>query len=464
MKGENIMEKKTTKRISVWAALLLAFAMLFTAITFTAFGKTRAFADGGQNQLLYVVDCGRVTWQEAEKTDDQLEYGYNAVDKTLKYISATKTFVKREGGTFGDATDFEGKPLTRLLNSYTDKPFSMADPSGKNWGFNEDYTNDMPHRLGRGGDYSGGFSEFRSVNDDTVTTERLVYKFEVSDDEALDVTVITHSPDGWGTVNGKMSVNGGEAIDLVADDSNTDHSIPGCEGVLNSEDNKYYLTLTFGVDGAKTVVNGIIIRRMPNKYNVFYHLDGGANNNANTATYTNGTGLTLADPTRTGYTFDGWYDAAEGGNKVTTISATKTGSMNLYARWTAATYTITYSLDGGTNNDANAATYTYGVGLTLANPTRDGYTFDGWYSAETYGTKVTEISATQTGDLTLYARWTKETATGTDTDPAKDPSKEPTTDTSTDGGCKSSIGGTAALLVGAMLIPAGAVALKRKKK
>ncbi|MBP1641242.1 MAG: filamentous hemagglutinin N-terminal protein, partial [Bacteroidetes bacterium] len=45
----------------------------------------------------------------------------------------------------------------------------------------------------------------------------------------------------------------------------------------------------------------------------------------------------------------------------------------------STTYHITYNLNGGTNNVANTATYTYGVGLTLINPTQTGYTFGGWY-------------------------------------------------------------------------------------
>lgn len=513
------MSKKTTKRISVGAALLLAFAIPFTALSFTAFGKTRAWAAVEENPLQYVVDCGRVN----DENGDQLQYGYDPAETTPTYVDSTKTFIKREGGTFGDITEYNGKPLTRLSNSYTDHPFGEDPSTGKHWGFNENYTNDMPHRMGRGGDYSGGFSEFRSVNDDTVTTERLVYKFEVSGDNALDVTVITCAPEGWGTVNGKMSVNDGEAIPLVAQEGKSyedRHSITGCNGVLDSTDNRYYLTLTFGVDGAKTVVCGIIIRYMPNAYNVFYHLDGGSNATANRATYTHGTGLTLADPARKGYTFEGWYDAAEGGNKVTAISSAQTGNVNLYAHWSAASYTITYNLNGGTNDDANAATYTYGVGLTLASPTRTGYDFDGWYTTESGGNKLTAISVAQTGNVTLYARWSaasyaitynldggtnddanaatytygtgltlaSPTRTGYTFDGWYDAAEggnkvtaisdtqtgavtlyarwtaNATEDGTTNSGCNSSIGGATALLGGVLLLSVGAIAIVKCKK
>jgi uncharacterized repeat protein (TIGR02543 family) len=79
---------------------------------------------------------------------------------------------------------------------------------------------------------------------------------------------------------------------------------------------------------------------------------------------------------------------------------------------TPDTYNITYNLNGGTNDAANAATYTYGVGFTLSNPTQTGYTFGGWYDNAIFtGTALTAISTTATGDVTLYAKWTVNTYT-----------------------------------------------------
>ncbi len=71
---------------------------------------------------------------------------------------------------------------------------------------------------------------------------------------------------------------------------------------------------------------------------------------------------------------------------------------------------ITYYLNGGINNAANVGTYIYGIGLTLNDPTRTGYTFGGWYDNEEYtGSAVTAISNTTKGDVTLYARWNSNT-------------------------------------------------------
>lgn len=270
---------------------------------------------------------------------------------------------------------------------------------------------------------------------------------------------------------------------------------------------------------------------IPNEYEITYNLNGGTNNSANPTSYTVLYGVSLKNPTRTGYTFDGWYN---GSTKVTGINEGKnatfssaselyselakrtTGDITLTAKWTPITYKnkidhwawgftnnegnntdknalklgstyfdaeynskytmdsslkttipngfkfmstfsteaidgvwkgypigtqvtqksdsmryeygyqpitykITYNLNGGTNNSSNPSYYNVLYGVSLKNPTRTGYTFDGWYIG---GTKVTginegktawftsadnlyqELASRKTGNITLEARWT----------------------------------------------------------
>ena len=61
--------------------------------------------------------------------------------------------------------------------------------------------------------------------------------------------------------------------------------------------------------------------------------------------YTAGSAVELPTPVRTGYTFDGWYNASE--EKVEGITAETTGDLALTAKWTVVKYNITYTLDGG---------------------------------------------------------------------------------------------------------------------
>lgn len=71
--------------------------------------------------------------------------------------------------------------------------------------------------------------------------------------------------------------------------------------------------------------------------------------------------------------------------------------------------TVTYDANGGTVSPTSGS-YT-DTPLTLPTPTIDGcYTFDGWYTAKTGGTKV-ESSYTPTTNTTLYAHWVESTAT-----------------------------------------------------
>lgn len=144
-----------------------------------------------------------------------------------------------------------------------------------------------------------------------------------------------------------------------------------------------------------------------NKYDVIYELDGGTNDSTNPSKYTYGIGVTsFEEPTKTGHTFKGWYDTVTFDNEITDISTTQLGAVTLYAKWEVNKYDIIYELDGGVNDSANPVKYTYGVGVTsFENPTKEGHTFKGWYDTATFANEITDISITQLGAVTLYAKW-----------------------------------------------------------
>ncbi len=70
-------------------------------------------------------------------------------------------------------------------------------------------------------------------------------------------------------------------------------------------------------------------------------------------------------------------------------------------------YSITYYLNGGTNDAANPSVYSSTESISLLAPTRSGYRFSGWYTESAFTTKVTGWSAGETGDKTFYAKWRK---------------------------------------------------------
>jgi uncharacterized repeat protein (TIGR02543 family) len=118
---------------------------------------------------------------------------------------------------------------------------------------------------------------------------------------------------------------------------------------------------------------------------------------------------TLTDYTlRPGYNFLGWYDnPGLDGDVVTVIPAGSTGDKDLYAKWSLITYYITYNTHGGTYTGENPGTYTIeSLPITLTAPTREGYTFGGWYAAGDFsGGQVTGIPAGSTGNKNFYAKW-----------------------------------------------------------
>lgn len=130
-----------------------------------------------------------------------------------------------------------------------------------------------------------------------------------------------------------------------------------------------------------------------------------------------GVALTAPDPvpTKEGHSIEGWYYDNNGTEtKWNFDTDTVKCTMTLKAKWELSTYSVTLQTDGGTIASGKEVTgYTYGTGAVLptANDiTREGYRFDGWYADSSFSSSpITEISATETGNKTFYAKWTKNT-------------------------------------------------------
>ena len=130
-----------------------------------------------------------------------------------------------------------------------------------------------------------------------------------------------------------------------------------------------------------------------------------------------GATLTAPDPvpTNEGHGIEGWYYDNNGTEtKWNFDTDTVKCTMTLKAKWELSTYSVTLQTDGGTIASGKEVTgYTYGTGAVLPTTndiTREGYRFDGWYADSNFsGSPVTEITGTDTGNKTFYAKWTKNT-------------------------------------------------------
>ena len=137
-----------------------------------------------------------------------------------------------------------------------------------------------------------------------------------------------------------------------------------------------------------------------NAYTVTLNTNGGTINSGNVTGYTYGVGATLptaGDMTYTGHTFKGWYDNENlTGSPVTAIGNTETGNKEYWAKWEINQYTVTVKPENGKADIT--ITQDYGTAITApADPTREGYQFNGWDKAF-----PTTMPAE---NLTITAKW-----------------------------------------------------------
>ena len=200
---------------------------------------------------------------------------------------------------------------------------------------------------------------------------------------------LTYTLDG--EMKSQVPVNYGTAVAVQADPTKTGYTFSGwtvsgaepVDGKFTMPDSDVTITGSFSA----------------NQYTVKFNANGGSACKDITVTY-DGKYTDLPTTTRTGYTFDGWYD---GSTKVTADTDVKiTADQTLTARWTANKYTVTFDSDGGSACESKTVTYDQPYS-TLPKPTKEGYTFEGWFDGETQVMSGTAVTITE--DQTLTARW-----------------------------------------------------------
>ncbi len=149
------------------------------------------------------------------------------------------------------------------------------------------------------------------------------------------------------------------------------------------------------------IIVGIVF--VTKTYNIVYDLDGGTIENANESSYTLLTNdITLGKPSKEGYTFIGWTGTdLETPTLDVTISKWSLGNRDYKANWQANSYTITFDTVGGVGSESQSVTFD--ANTELPTPTKNGYTFAGWYVGDKLYSNGDWKDAT---DLTLTAKWT----------------------------------------------------------
>ena len=156
-------------------------------------------------------------------------------------------------------------------------------------------------------------------------------------------------------------------------------------------------------------------------YTVTLHANGGSVSPTSVTTGADGKLASLPTPTRSSYSFNGWYTEKNGGTKVTTDTVFH-AKTTVYAHWTytgggyyyppVTYYTLRFETGGGSDISSVQGTYNAYIDLTQYVPTWRGHTFTGWYSERSLTNKVSGVYLTK--DMTVYAGWRVTTAPQTD--------------------------------------------------
>ena len=159
---------------------------------------------------------------------------------------------------------------------------------------------------------------------------------------------------------------------------------------------------------AATAVNSdMIVYAFWYKYQVIFMSDGAVYASRGVTPPSKTLSTLPASPTKTGYTFAGWYTAPDGGGSQFLAGTEVTADITVYARWATGTvHIVTYNSDGGT---AAGTQYVVApatnVGTLPADPTKVFNTFDGWYTAVGGGGTAFTGSTPVTENITVYAKW-----------------------------------------------------------
>ncbi len=247
-------------------------------------------------------------------------------------------------------------------------------------------------------------------------TGNFKYKMIISDSQGTPITV---------TSNEIQPSSGGEATITFAADAFTGKAFEGTVTIKlyvynysnSSTGKRTYIKSPITISGTTAAKGG------SSTYTVSYNMNG---HGEAIADVTNVTALPdpLPTPEATGYTFGGWYTDS-GLNNAATAGASISADTELFAKWTANTYSVHFDANGGEGSMTNES-FTYGIekALTVNAFTRTGYKFDGWATsangAKVYDNSqsVSNLTATNDGTVDLYAHWTEKAAATVSINPA----------------------------------------------
>jgi uncharacterized repeat protein (TIGR02543 family) len=352
----------------------------------------------GYNDIYYLADTNHyykfvnspgITWENAEiSAEVTYKFGYGGYLATItsaKENDFIATFCDGDGWLGASDSELEGEwkwvtgPESGSLVSYSN--YNSGEPN--NWSGDEDFLY-MISSTGQWNDYIGTNSSVAGyvVEWNAPTDNRNVRStLQIIQEPIYDITY--NNLEGSDNSANPTQYSNSTLPETLSNISRIGYNFDGW--YLNDT------TLVTEISEESSEDKSLTARWSPINYNIIYDLIGGSNNVNNPTTYTIEDGVILLNPTKSGYNFIEWQEGntiTEGSTEVKTFTAT----------WSIITYSVSYNLNGGSNNGDNPTEYTVEDSKSINNPSKQGYTFAGWKQGNT-------ISKGSTGDKTFTANW-----------------------------------------------------------
>ncbi len=311
--------------------------------------------ENGELVLTYTdkrsVNLGRVVGQKGDKGEDGVGISNVAINDSGELV------VSLTSGTTVNLGDIRGNDGIGIKESKVNENGELVLT----------YTDGTSANLGKvvGKDGSDGVG---------------IAEIKITQDSELEITLTDGSAVNLGSIKGEDGKDGKSAYELYKEKF-------GYEGT----EEQWLLDLA----------NGNLATKQ--KFEVKFETNGG-NEIPSLEVVEGGKISQPENPTKKGYTFDGWY---VGNEKWNFAGGSVTENTTLTAKWTLVTYNITYTLNGGIL-DSMTTTYTVEDEIVLSEPVGIGGTFIGWtYEGQDTPKKDVKIALGSVGDITFVANWDK---------------------------------------------------------
>ena len=385
----SIADVKNKKRKKIKTIVILASSIAALLIAFFIILGTVIVPGNKYNQAMSLIDEGKLS--EAEEILVTLNYADSK--KQLKVISANREFEEGDykqgiadiisiGGNVNITFNGDGGTLNHTTQHVTSYPFTIDCQASK-----KGYT----------------FVEWR-INNYQINNQKDNYSanVELISKYSTNIYQISYDLAGgrWRNENGPKTYTVEEAYN-IPDPIRDGYTFLGWSGT-----NIIGQTKSLVIETGSTGNHDFAANWEANTYTVTYEWNDGLNT-VTSDTFTYDDSYDLVTPSRIGYNFLSWK------NNGTTMSQYGTWTIDhdvtLVASWSVVEYSISYNLDGGSNNSNNPSSYTYdSETIHLLEPTRKGYTFLGWiYEGHTTPTIDVVVEKHSTGNKSFIANWSK---------------------------------------------------------